>query len=251
MIKIEKYVVGSGENELYKMLKNNIPQEDVYMNCRLDGKFLDVCEDIYFVAHENGVILSRLWMCYPKHSNAVSNWGAFHTLEEHRGKGIGSKVLDFCFSEIAKLDNPPIGLFCTAGKPWLAKMYGKYGFVPALKNTSYGALYCPIKKSPETFQDLCKSYYTPAKELRAVKATFEWRNEIDCLLNFAMQDLGQSYAINGECNLYNILISTPQRDAKVILTEDNKCVGWMLDGQIKVYPLYEDLLKALTIQLSC
>ena len=62
--------------------------------------------------------------------------------------------------EISKLKNPPLALFCTAGKPHLAKMYAKYGFVPALKNTTYGALYCPLKNSPDNFQDFCKNYYT-------------------------------------------------------------------------------------------
>lgn len=240
MLKLEKYVVGSGETEAFKALKNTISKEDKYMHYRLDGNLTDVCEDIYFVAHDNGVAISRLWMCYPKHDNAVANWGAFFTLEEHRGKGIGGKILDYCFEEISKLNNPPTALFCTAGKPQLAKLYGKYGFIPAIKNTSYGALYCPIKNSPETFEDFCKKYYTPAKQLITVKATFEWRNEIDCLLNFAMQDLGLSYAINNESNLYDILLNTPERDAKVILTDDNKCVGWQLDGNTKVYPLYEN-----------
>lgn len=241
MLKLEKYVVGSGKTEAFNALKRTIPLEDKYMHYRLEGNVSNECEDIYFVAHDNNIALSRLWMCYPKHDNAIANWGAFFTLEEHRGKGIGGKVLDFCFDEIIKLKNPPLALFCTAGKPELAKLYSKYGFVPALKNTTYGALYCPINNSPKTFQEFYKSYYTPTKHLKAINATFEWRNEIDCLLNFAMQDLGLSYAIDNQANLYEILLNSPQRNVKVILTDDNKCVGWMLDGKKKVYPLYEDI----------
>ena len=242
MVTLEKYVVGSGETEGYRALKGTIPPEDKYMHYRLDGNALDVCNDLYFVAHEDGVALSRVWMCYPGHEHAIANWGAFFTLEACRGQGIGRKVLDFCFEEIAKMQKPPLALFCTGGKPWLAELYGRYGFVPAIHGTSFGPLYCPRGNSPKTFQEFCESYYTPARELRAVKATYEWRNEIDCLLNFAMQDMGLNYAINGESELHNILLHTPEREAQVLLTDENKCVGWMLEGKATVHPRYAHLI---------
>ncbi len=248
MLKFEKYVVGSGETEGYKALKATIPAEDKYMHFRLDGNCLEHCEDIYYVAHENGVALCRIWMCYPRHKDAVCNWGAVYTLEECRGQGLCNRTLKFCFDEIAKLENAPAGLFCTAGAQWLTDMYSKFGFSTAIHDTTKGPLYYPLGDSPKTFKEFYENYYTDAKALRAVKATWEWRNEVDCLLKFAMWDNGLSYAIDGEADLNVILMNTPERDAKVILTDDNKCVGWMLDGKIKIYPKYEALVDTMSVE---
>ncbi len=241
MIRIEKYIVGSEKNDAYQALKNTIPFEDKYMHYRLDGNVTDSCEDIFFTAHENGVALSRLWMCYPKHQNAIANWGAFFTLEECRGKGIGSNVLNYCFEEITRLKAPPLGLFCTAGKVWLTEMYRKYGFVTAIHDTSCGPLYRPVGDSPKTFKEFCELYYTPTTALHTAKADFGWRNEIDCLLKFAMLDIGLDYSIAGEADLNMILLNTPDRDARVILTEHDRCVGWMLDGKAVIHPKYEGI----------
>ena len=241
MIKIEKYVVGSGKNDAFTALKNTIDAQDRYMHYRLDGNLTDTCNDIFFVAHENGVALSRLWMGYPKHKNAIANWGAFFTLEECRGQGIGGRVLNFCFEQLKELENPPLGLFCTAGKVWLTEMYRKYGFDTAIHDTTCGPLYCPLGDSPKTFKEFCEFYYTPTDSLHAVRADFGWRNEIDCLLRFAMHDRGLSYSINGEADLNMILLNTPDRDAKVILTHDERCVGWELDGKVTLHPQYEGI----------
>lgn len=248
MLKFEKYVVGTGETEGYKALKSTIPEEDKYMHYRLDGNCLEHCEDVYFVAHENGVALCRIWMCYPRHKSAVSNWGAVYTLEECRGKGLCNKTLNFCFDEISKLENAPAALFCTAGTQWLTDMYTKFGFTTAIRGTTFGPLYYPIGDSPKTFKEFYENYYTPAKTLRAVKATWEWRNEIDCFLNFAMRDNGLDYAINGTRDLYAMLLNGTDKDVKVILTDEDKCVGWMIDGVAKVYPLYENLVDSITIE---
>ncbi len=241
-MEILKYTVGSGENEIYEALCRSIPADDTYMRSRLSGKFLDVCEDVYFIALDGGKVASRLWMCYPRHDSAISNWGAFYTEEEYRGKGVGKRVLNFCFDEIKKLEKPPIGLFCSAGKQWLADMYSKYGFRPALKGASYGYLYCPLGDSPDNFQQFCEEYYIPAASLHTAKASFEWRNEIDCLFRFALADMGLDYSIGGEGDLYNILLNSPERGVKIILTEKKRCVGWMLDGKASIHPLYKSLL---------
>ena len=93
---IETYHVGSGETEAYRALKATIPQEDRYMHYRLEGNVAEASDDYYFVAHEDGVALSRLWMSVPKNDHPIANWGAFFTLEEYRGRGIGGRVLDHC-----------------------------------------------------------------------------------------------------------------------------------------------------------
>ncbi len=248
MQKFERYVVGSGETEGYKALKATIPEDDIYMHYRLDGNCLEHCEDNYFVIHEDGVALCRIWMCYPRHKNSVCNWGAVYTLEECRGQGLCSKALEFCFDEVNKMENPPMGLFCTAGNQWKADMYIRHGFTLAIRGTTLGPLYYPIGDSPKTFKELYEQYYTPAKSLRAIKATWEWRNEIDCFLNFAMRDNGLDYAINGTRDLYAMLLNGTDKDVKVILTDEDKCVGWMIDGVAKVYPLYENLVNSITIE---
>ena len=143
--------------------------------------------------------------------------------------------------ELEKLEKGPAGLFCTAGKQWLTDMYAKFGFVTAIHDTTCGPLYHPLKDSPKTFKEFCENYYTPAKSLRTVKATWEWRNEIDCLLNLAMKDNGLDYAINGTRDLYAFLLNGTDKDIRVILTDEDKCVGWMIDGEYTVYPLYKDM----------
>ena len=248
MLKFEKYVVGSGETEGYKALKATIPQEDEYMHYRLDGNCLKYCEDIFFVAHEDGKALCRIWMCYPRHENPIANWGAVYTLEECRGRGICNKTLAFCIEEIEKLENSPLGLFCTSGQQWVTDMYTKFGFKTAIHDTTRGPLYRPLVDSPETFDEFCKKYYSTAKSLKAVKATWEWRNEIDCLFNFAMRDIGLDYAIDGTRDLYAMLLNGTDKDVKVILTDENKCVGWMIDGKAKVYPTYEELLPDMVTE---
>ena len=91
-----------------------------------------------------------------------------------------------------------------------------------------------------SFREFCAAYYTPAESLRAEKATFRYRNEVDCLLKFALLDLGLDYRILGEGDLNMILLNTPERDARVILTDEGRCVGWMLDGNICLHPAYEE-----------
>ena len=70
------------------------------------------------------------------------------------------------------------------------------------------------------------------------RATFEHRHEIDCLLRFALRDLGASFGI-GECtSLESALLYYPER-AGLIFSLDGHCVGWSIDGEIQTYPLYE------------
>lgn len=53
--------------------------------------------------------------------------------------------------------------------------------------------------------------------------------------------MGKSYDIDGETDLNLILLHTPKRDVRILLTEDDKCVGWMLDGKAKIHPAYANL----------
>ena len=159
MIHCGTYIVSRERDEIHRLLYEMIPKDDIYMHYRLGGTLLDVCTDVYFLAHEHGEGLSRVWMYWGKHAGAVSNWGAVFTKEEHRGRGLCRIVL------------------------------GR-------------------------------------------------RNEIDCLLRFALVDRGIPFGIGEERDLYPILMKSPER-AKVLLTPDGKTVGWMLDGKAQVHPTYE------------
>ncbi len=238
MVTVKGYLVNENRDEVYKSLKEIIPTDDIYMHYRLDGNVLDCCYDQYFAAIEDGKALSRLWMCWGKHEGSVANWGAFFTLEECRGRGIGGKVLDFCFSSVEDLPEKPVALFCTAGTLELTNLYKKYGYVPALRGADRGPLYYPMKGSPATFYEFYKNYYTPADTLYRQKADFGYRNEIDCLLKFAMLDMGLDFGINGKM-IYEILLEGKE-EADVLLTEDGKCVGWIYSGITQLYPDYKN-----------
>lgn len=245
MIKSEKFIVGSEKNIVYQSLYEMISQEtifDKYLHLRLSGTFADVCNDMFFLTHEDGKGLSRIWMCYGKHEKSVSNWGAVFTPEEFRGKGYCAKTLEYCFQEIDSLKNPPLALFCTGGTLELATLYRKYGFVPALKGTDRGPLYRPNGNSPKTFQEFCNEYYTETDELFIVDADFGWRNEIDCLLRFALWDLGENFGIKDVNDLWVLLMEDPKR-AKIVLTKENRCVGWMVDDIMQLYPKYRNVKK--------
>lgn len=238
MIKSEMYVVGSEKNAVYNTLYEMIPQNDTYMHMRLSGALSDVCKDIYFVTHEDGKGISRLWMGYGHHKGAVANWGAVFTEEKYRGKGYCAKNLDYCFEQIDAMSDPPPALFCTAGS--VTALYKRYGFVPAIRGTEQGPLYRPCGRSPKTFLEFCEGYYTDTDELRVVNADFGWRNEIDCLLRFALLDCGEEFGIGNVRDLYLLLMEDPQR-AGVVLTSENRCVGWTVDGVIQLHPKYRSI----------
>lgn len=243
MVECGKYMVDGKGGPIYQSLYDMIPQDDIFLQYRLQGNLLDVSNETFFLAHENGKGLSRIWMSYGKQENAVSNWGAVYTQEEARGRGICRLLLDYCFDEIDKMENPPSALFCTAGD--IARVYKRYGFVPAIKGADQGPLYRPMGDSPATFQEFCEKYYTPADELYIVPGTFGWRNEIDCLLRFALVDMGKNLEINGITNFWPIVLYEPER-GKVLLTKDNKCVGWMVDDTMQLHPAYAHVTRFLT-----
>ena len=238
MLNVKGYLVSHEKDEVYTSLKEMIPQDDLYMHYRLDGNVVDCCYDKYFAGIEDGKALSRLWMCWGKHEGAVASWGAFFTLPECRGRGIGGKVLDYCFNCVEDLPEKPTALFCTAGTLELTNLYRKYGYVPALRGADRGPLYYPMKGAPATFYEFYKNYYTPADTLYRRPADFGYRNEIDCLLKFAFIDMGLEFGIKGKM-LYEILLEGKET-AEVLLTKDGKCVGWTYNGETQLYPDYKN-----------
>ncbi len=216
------------------------------MQYRIAGFSSEECNDIYYVAYEDGKMLSRLWNGWGRHKNAIGNFGNFLTIPEARGKGYGGLLLEMWFKDINEHEDAPLGLFCSAGSKELVALYKKFGFRLAVRNTETGPLYKPLKDSPETFEELYKKYYVPSEKLIAKAATIEYRHEIDLLLKFALLDLGEQFGFEEVGSLEEVFMLKPECSAKILFTENGNVAGWQYineQGKVftQVYPLYKDV----------
>ena len=251
--KISVYIPGKAASVAGEILRDNVSELDLgvpyaeMMRYRIDGKASGECNDVYYVCINENELVSRLWMGWGKHKNAVGNWGNFFTSPEYRGQGVGRKMLEFWQNDLKTRLDLPLALFCTAGDEWLAKLYAPYGFRPAIRNTACGPLYCPLKDSPETFSEFCEEYYKPANSLVFKPATLEWRHEMDCLFKFAMLDLELPYLPEGMVSLETSLLEEGGEGVEIIFTETNIPVGLAHtrpDGKrdLCLYPTYLHLI---------
>ena len=205
---------------------------------RLSGALADQCNDTYYVALDGDRALARHWNGWGKHPDAIGNWGNFYTDAACRGQGIGGALLRFWEEDFNAREDLPLCFLCSAATRELVAWYSKFGFRVAIEGTEFGALYMPIGNSPSSFREFYTGYYKPSAVLYHKRATFEHRHEIDCLLRFALRDLGASFGI-GECtSLESALLYYPER-AGLLFSLDGHCVGWSIDGEIQTYPLYE------------
>jgi hypothetical protein len=94
----------------------------------------------------------------------------------------------------------------------------------------------PLGDSPNDFRELCDLYYQPSDALFRRPASLEWRHEIDCLLKYSMWSMGLDYTVDGKI-LEQALLYSPGA-AELLFTESGRCVGWMLDGKLKLHPKY-------------
>ena len=239
----EKYVPGREKNAAYQAIWNMMDGFDTnrsyadMIRLRLTGDIAAECLDTYYVAHEDGRCLSRLWMGWGNHPDSIGNWGNFYTDVNARGRGIGGGLLRLWDEDLKATKNPPLAFFCTASTVDLLRPYGKFGWRSALKGDNRKPLYLPIGSSPETFQEFCEMYYKPSPVLYARPATIGYRHEIDCLLKFAFMDMSLRFGING-INAEMALLYHPG-EAKMLFTADGHCVGWSFKGIDQVHPIYE------------
>ena len=197
------------------------------MRYRLAGKASNECTDIYFLASHLDTQVARLWHGWGKHPNAIGNFGNFRTAEAWQRRGIGRHLLNLWYENLQQHQaDGPLALFCTSSKPHLVKLYGEYGFRPALVGSEGGPLYCPLQNSPATFQEFCQQYYAPDDRLVIRPASIGWRHEIDCLLNFALLDAGESFAFPEMPKLEAALLNPSAGLAELIFTSKNHCIGW-------------------------
>lgn len=196
------------------------------MQHRVAGKLADICKDIYYIAMQDGKPVSRHWNGWGRHENAVGNFGNFLTLDHLRGQGIGKKMLEIWYEDLMQQQDRPLGLFCSASTQRLVEVYGEYGFVRALSRPTSTRLYMPLDDSPKSFAELCEDYFCQAKQLRIQPATFEWRHEIDCLLQFAFNEMNEPFGLPGCGSLEEALIWPGKGSADILLTEKNRPVGW-------------------------
>lgn len=246
-MKFEKYFAGQLRNDAYdalwSMVKDDKP-EVAYAETirrRVKGELADLCVDNYYIAYDENGCYNRLWSGWGKHKDAIGNFGHFLTLPEARGKGLGDRVLDVWASDILTRGDVPLGLFCTAEPAIIDRFYRQYGFREIDPTKHGGYLYLPLGDSPETFTEFCEKYYQPSKTLIHKRGNLEYRHELDCLLRFAMSIIGKGddFFLGEYEFVEEYLIFCPER-VGMLFAEDGHCVGWSLDGNIVVHPLYKD-----------
>ncbi|MBQ7378885.1 MAG: GNAT family N-acetyltransferase [Clostridia bacterium] len=233
---------GEGQNAagsaLACMLSDESPGKSYaeVMRLRVAGALAGACTDTYFVALDGDACISRLWNGWGKHKDAIGNFGNFLTLEQYRGQGIGTRLLEMWYADLQARDDKPLALFCTSA-PKAAPMYAKYGMRPIDPSATHGPSFMPLGDSPDTFDAFCKAYYRPAQMLVAKPAGFEYRHEIDLLLKFALLQSDLPFGFEGMPSLEQALLTAPEKTA-LYFTDNGRCVGWRYDGKAQIYPKY-------------
>lgn len=241
----EKYVAGEPKNNAFAALDAMMRGVDVgrsyadMIRYRLGGAAANECHDAYYAAHENGNAIARHWNGWGKHSHAIGNWGNFYTEETYRGKGIGGRLLKLWFEDLCQAEELPLCFLCSAGTRELTDLYRRFGFRPAIEGTDHGPLYMPVGDSPATFKEFYEGYYAPSDVLYHRSATIGYRHEIDCLLRFVYRDMGLPFGVGGLKSVEEGLLYCPER-CGMLFSKDGRCVGWSVDGNIQVHPMYLD-----------
>lgn len=243
---LEKHIPGQNGTSAHIALRNSItaapnktPTHEVLLR-HIDGVFADECDETFYVAHEDGRLISRLWMGFGKHKDAIGNWGYFFTDPDFRGQGIGGSVLKLWHEDFLSRSDLPLCFLCTTGSQRITEYYGKFGFRPAIEGTTFGPLYMPVSDSPATFGEFCEKYYQPSEKLRVAPATMEFRHEIDCILRFYFMSCYREYGI-GEFNGVDVAILQAPERTQMLFSDDGHCVGWGVDGIYRIHPIYEKL----------
>jgi len=224
---------------------------------RLAGGAAAECVDRYFFAGEGGRCVSRIWYGWGRHAEAVGNFGNFKTEEALRGQGIGRRLFDMLKESLKRESDLPLALFCTSSKPHLVRLYGEIGFRPAITGSEGGPLYAPLCGSPERFSDFCRRYYAPAFRLRFEQGGIGFRHEVDCLLRFALLELGEN-AEFGLCGYasYEAAFLAVAADPSAgrlerVATDSGRTAGWAFTPrggvrEVLVHPAFRSFLPTIS-----
>ena len=241
---VEKYIPSKSPCDARTALLNSFdsfteraPTLEVLIK-RIEGEYAEICDETFYVAHDDGRLLSRHWMGWGRHNDAIGNWGYFFTDPDFRGQGIGGSVLRLWHEDFLDRTDLPLCFLCTTGSERITEYYGRFGFRPAIEGRTFGPLYMPVGDSPSTFAEFCDSYYRPSDRLRIVPATMQFRHEADCLLRFFFTMHGMDYSIGDITSVDIALMRAPER-TRMIFSDDGHCVGWGVDGELRIHPLYE------------
>ena len=241
----EKYICGEEKNSAYEAIYSMMAEYDLglsyadMMRLRISGKLKDECHDVYYVAHEGGKGVSRHWMGYGKHKDAIGNWGNFYTDPDYRRQGLGAGVLNLWLEDLKTTEHKPLCFLCTGGALSLAQRYAQFGFRPAIRGKEFGPLYMPVGDSPDTFLEFCENYYKPSPVIFHRPATIEYRHEIDCLLRFYAIDNELDLSMDGVKYAEEGLLYQPGKTG-MLFSEDGHCIGWSFGGKIRLHPLYKN-----------
>ena len=162
MLQYDVYRPEQGTSEagqaLSRMLAEESPGKSYAdaMRARVSGALAEECTDNYFVAHEHGACVSRLWYGWGTHKDSIGNFGNFLTLESHRGQGIGTKLLEMWYADLQGRADLPLGLFCTSA-PRAARMYEQYGMHPITDGATYGPPICRLATAPKAFHSFASN----------------------------------------------------------------------------------------------
>lgn len=250
-IEFSRFLCGTPETKASMALSQWLSETDTdrsylpMMQHRVSGKAANDCKDIYYIAMEGDIAVSRLWNGWGKHPGAVGNFGNFMTLDEVQGRGIGRKLLNMWYEDLMEQPDRPIGLFCSAKNGYLIDLYGGYGFTQAVIKPTFSMLYKPLDGSPADFQSLCEEYYCKAEKLTVRPATVQWRHEIDCLLKFSLAAEGESFGLPGCKTLEEAIVWPHIGTAQLLFTEKDRPVGWSFTGpdgitHWQIHPRYRE-----------
>jgi GNAT superfamily N-acetyltransferase len=243
MMTVERYVPGTPPNGAARAIADMMRGFDTgksyadMMRYRICGAAADECNDTYYVAYREQKALSRLWMGWGKHPDAIGNWGNFYTDPAARGQGYGGALLRLWYEDFTHAAELPLCFLCTTGSRDITALYARFGFRPAIEGREYGPLYLPVGQSPSSFHEFCNSYYRPSDTLLLRPATVGYRHEIDCLLRFACIAMGHPFGLAGASCAEEGLLYAPDR-TDFLFTPDGHCVGWRFDGQLQLHPQY-------------
>jgi len=235
-VELYRYVCGEAQTAASQALMDWLNETETdrsylpMMQHRVSGKAAEHCNDTYYIAMQDGQIISRLWHGWGRHPHAVGNFGNFLTKDEFRGMGVGRKLLDLWYEDLMTQKERPIGLFCSTLNGFRVEMYRRYGFTQAVILEKSSMLYKPLDDSPGTFAELCEDYYCDTKSLTVRPAAIEWRHEIDLLLKFALMAEGEKLGLPG-CSFVEETVVWPHiGTAELVFTDKNRPVGWSFTG---------------------